>query len=200
MAILLWIFSFPAQYRVTAFHNAGRLSARVLVLALDDGQHLLPDLTGLLASINALPDAALLVVVDDGRGLLVVGNETLLEGIGVVIAALDKRLAGDVVGHGLLGRVEGRVVRAARGGMDQAAGNAFNQKRVVDLELNNVLEGLVALLQHGVETLSLRNRSGETVENETALAVSRKIPCLHLGYLVCNLTRPGTPYWSRAQP
>lgn len=44
-----------------------------------------------------------LVVVRNGVGLLVVGLKALAQGIGVVIRALDQRLACDVVGHGLLG-------------------------------------------------------------------------------------------------
>ena len=50
----------------------------LLGLALDDVEHVLPDLAGLLAGVDALPDADLLVVVDDGGGLLVVGAEALL--------------------------------------------------------------------------------------------------------------------------
>ena len=47
--------------------------------------------------------ALLLVVVGDGAGLGVVRREALAEGVGVVVRALDERLARDVVRHGLLG-------------------------------------------------------------------------------------------------
>jgi len=46
--------------------------------------------------------ALLLVVVGDGVGLGVVGGEALAESVGVVVRALDQRLASDVVGHRLL--------------------------------------------------------------------------------------------------
>lgn len=70
-----------------------------LFLALKDGKHVLPHLARLLTSIDTMPDAVLAVVVDDGGSLLVVGAKALLQCLGVVVAALDKGLAGDVVLH-----------------------------------------------------------------------------------------------------
>jgi hypothetical protein len=134
---------------------------------LDNLQHVLPYLAGLLAGINALPDASIPVIVDDGASLGMVGAETLLEGLLVVIGALDKRLASHVVLHILLGRVESSVVAAARGGMDETTGDTFDEERVVDLKLDSVLKGLVAFLEHGVEAFCLGHSSREAVENET---------------------------------
>ena len=139
-----------------------------LLVGVDNLEHVLPYLAGLLAGVNALPDASLAVVVDDGGGLLVVGGETLLEGVGVVVAALDKGLAGDVVLHVLLRGVEGAVVGAAGGRVDQTASDTGDEERVVNLQLNSMLERLLALLEHGVETLGLGDGSGETVKDETA--------------------------------
>lgn len=137
-------------------------------IAVKDGEKRVPHLAGLLASVNGLPDARLLVVVHNGGSLLVVGLKALLEGVGVVVGALDERLAGDVVDHGHLGRVEGGVVGAARCWVDQATRDARDQQGVVDLQLHSVLQGLVALLEHCVETLSLGNGTRETVEDESA--------------------------------
>ena len=81
-----------------------------LALVVDNAQNRLPDLARLLAGINTLPDTILLVVTDDRSGLSVVGTEALLESFSVVIGTLNKGLAGDVVLHVLLGRVEGPVV------------------------------------------------------------------------------------------
>jgi hypothetical protein len=67
-------------------------------------------LSRFLAGVEAAPDTGLLVVSHNRLGLLVVGNETLLEGIGVVVTSLDKRLAGNVILHVILGGVEGGVV------------------------------------------------------------------------------------------
>lgn len=55
--------------------------------------------------------------------------------------------------------------------MDQSASDTGDEQRVVDLELHSVLELLVALSKHGVETLSLRNSSGETIEDETTAGI-----------------------------
>lgn len=76
-------------------------------------QQAFPHLARLLASINGRPYASLLVVRNDWRGLRVVGAEALLEGLCVVIGALDERLAGHVILHLKLGRVKDLVIRAA---------------------------------------------------------------------------------------
>lgn len=129
---------------------------------------MLPDLTRLLAGVNALPETGLLIVANNGASLLVVGNQALLEGLSVVIAALDKRLAGDIVGHGLLRGVECCVVGSARGRVDETAGDTLDKESIIDLQLNNVLESLLALLEHGVEAFGLGNGSGEAIKDETA--------------------------------
>ena len=135
-------------------------------LLAEDSKNALPDLTRLLAGINATPDTGLLVVVDNGGGLGVVGSQTLDEGVGIVIRTLDQRLSGDVILHVLLGRVEDLVVRAARGRVDQAAGDTSHQQGVVNLQLNGVLKLLVTGKKHVIEALGLRNRPGETIQNE----------------------------------
>lgn len=137
-------------------------------LVVEDLKQALPDLTRLLAGIDGLPDAGLLVVVDDGRGLSVICHKALLEGLGVVVGALDEGLAGNVINHGLLGGVEDLVVGAARRGVHETASDTRHKERVVDLKLNSVLEGLVGGLEHAVELLGLDDCSWETVEDEAA--------------------------------
>jgi hypothetical protein len=136
-------------------------------LLAEDSKNALPDLARLLAGINAAPDTGLLIVLDNRGGLGVVGSQTLGEGVGIVIGTLDQRLSGDVVLHVLLGRVEDLVVRAARGRVDQAAGDTSHQQGVVNLQLNGVLKLLVTGDEHVIEALGLRNRPGETIQNET---------------------------------
>jgi hypothetical protein len=138
---------------------------------LKDAQDVLPHSSGLLAGVNASPDLGLLVVVDDGRGLVVVGSQTLLEGGLVVVGTLDEGLASDVVGHGLLGRVEDLVVRATGSGVDETAGDTRDEQLVVDAELNGVLERLLAGLEHVVEALGLGDSAREAVKNEAGLAL-----------------------------
>lgn len=100
-----------------------------------------------------------------------VGHQTLLEGVGVVVRTLDQRLASDVVLHVLLRRVEDLVVRAARGRVDQTTSNTVDQQLVVNLELNGIAKRRLALGKHRVQTLGLGNGSGKAVQNETVLAL-----------------------------
>lgn len=148
--------------------DAGAAGGGLGLVAVEDGQQALPHLAGLLARVDSLPDACLLVVANHGGGLLVVGVEALLEGVGVVVGPLDQGLAREVIDHGFLGRVEGGVVGAARGRVDQAARNARHQEGVVDLQLHSVLQRLVALPEHAVEALCLGHGAGEAVEDESA--------------------------------
>ena len=95
-----------------------------------------------------------------------ISGESLLKSISIVVAALDQRLASDVVLHVLLGRVESAVITATRSRVNETAGDALDEKRVVDLELNSVLELLLALLEHFVETLGLGDSAREPIEDE----------------------------------
>jgi hypothetical protein len=135
---------------------------------LKDVQHALPDLARLLRSVNLLPDAGVAVVVNDGAGLLMVGTKALAESALVVVRALDKRLASDVVDHVGLRGVEDLVVRAARGGVHETASDTGDKKLVGDLELDGVLERLRLGLEHAVELDSLGNSAREAIEDEAA--------------------------------
>lgn len=99
-----------------------------------------------------------------------VGGKTLGQSLGIVVGALDQWLTGDVVRHILLGRVEDLVVRAAGSRVHQPAGDASHEQRVIDLQLNGVLKLLLADSEHVVQALCLSNGSGETVQDETAIA------------------------------
>lgn len=137
------------------------------LVLVENTQQALPDLTRLLASVNSAPDTGGLVVVADRSGLGVVSRQTLGQGVGIVIGTLDQRLAGDIVDHVALGRVEDLVVRTAGSRVDQTTGDTGDEKSVVNLQLNGVLELLLAGKQHLVQTLGLGDSSGETVQNET---------------------------------
>ena len=163
------------------------------LLTLENAENVLPDGTRFLASVDSGPDTGLAVVVDNGGSLEVIGAETLLEGVGVVIRALNKGLASDVVLHVVLGRVEGGVVRAAGRGVNETTGDASDEKRVVDLELDSVLELLVARRKHLVEAFGLGNSARESVKDETgqcALVLQRTCDSCRERIV---LTRPGTP-------
>lgn len=133
----------------------------------EDGEHAGPDQLLILGSVDLGPETLLLVVLDNGDGLLVVGDETLLEGFSIVVGTLDEGLAGDVVLHGDLGGSELLVVGATGGDVDQATGDAGDEEVVVDGELDNGVQGLLLVLQHGIQLLSLDNSAGESIENES---------------------------------
>jgi hypothetical protein len=141
-------------------------------ILLEDVQQALPHLAGLLRSIDLLPDAGVAVVVNDRASLVVVGTETLAESALVVVGTLDERLAGHIVDHAGLRRVEDLVVRAAGGGVHKATGDTGNKKLVGDLELDGVLQRLVLGLEHAVELDGLGNGAREAVEDEARHCVS----------------------------
>lgn len=53
--------------------------------------------------------------------------------------------------------------------MDQATGDARNKQLVVNQELDDRVKFLAARRQHAVKLLSLRNSTGETVEDKARM-------------------------------
>lgn len=108
-----------------------------------------------------------LVVLQHGRGLVVellqAGAQLLLG----VIAALDERLAGDIVFACHLGRAEEQVVGAATGGVNQATGDSLDKQLVVDVQVDHLVDADVLLLQKAVQNLSLVDGSGKPIKDET---------------------------------
>lgn len=141
-------------------------NARAGLVLVEDAEEGLPDLTGLLARVDSLPDTRLLVVSNHRCRLRMVRDQTLLEGVSVVVGALDERLAGDVVLHVGLGGVEDLVVRAAGGGVNETAGDTRNEETVVDLEFDGVLKLLLASFEHFVELLGLDDGTRETIKDK----------------------------------
>ena len=142
------------------------------LVLVENAEQALPHLAGLLAGVNAAPDAGLLVVLAHGGGLSVVGGQTLGQGFGVVIGTLDQGLAGDVVLHVGLRGVEDLVVRAAGGRVHQTASDTSHEQRVVNLQLNGVSELLLAHSKHVIQALGLRDGPRETIQNETVISMS----------------------------
>lgn len=112
----------------------------------------------------------LLVVVRHGRRLLVVRGETLTKCFFIVVGALNKRLARDVVLHGLLRRAEDLVVAAAATWVDETSRDAADEELVGDLQFNHMVKLLLPVREHLVKLLSLGRRSRESIENKAFLA------------------------------
>ena len=58
------------------------------------------------------------VVLYDWGCLVVIALQSFLERLSVIVTALNKRLAGDVVFHWNFGRMVGKMVGTSRRGMD----------------------------------------------------------------------------------
>lgn len=101
---------------------------------------------------------------------------------------MDKGLSGNIVGHGGLWWVEDLVVRTARGGVDETAGDSRNKELVVNAELNGVLERQASLVEHVVEALGLGDSARETIEDESVKVVGLVPPQRH-----CLCTRRDPP-------
>ncbi len=58
------------------------------------------------------------------------------------------------------------MVGAARGGVNESAGNAGDQEGIIDLEFDGVFEGLLLFGQHLVEAFGLGYSAREAVQYE----------------------------------
>lgn len=60
------------------------------------------------------------------------------------------------------------VVRSSAGRVDQSTGDSGDQETIRDLELESVVELLTGRGKHAVKLFSLDDRSGESIEDESA--------------------------------
>lgn len=79
-----------------------------------------------------------------------VGDEPLLQGVGVVIGSLNERFARDVILHVVLGRVEDLVIGSSRGRVYKSSGDTGNEEAIVDLKFDGMLKLLLASGEHVV--------------------------------------------------
>ena len=145
---------------------AQQASSGTRLALVENVEQALPDMAGFLASIDKLPDASLLVVVDHRAGLLVVGSQSLLESSLVVVASLDQGLASDIIGHVRLGGVEDLVVRSAGRRVDETTSNSGNEEIIVNAELDSMLERELPRSKHLIKTLGLGDCARETIKDE----------------------------------
>ena len=74
-----------------------------------------------------------------------------------------RSLTSEVIDHGDFGWMELLVVRPSGGDVEESAGDAAHEKRVVDGELDDAVQRRLPLLQQVVQLLRLHDRTGETV-------------------------------------
>ena len=87
---------------------------RNLLVCGEDGTQVVPNDLGRLCSVDTMPEALGLVVVNDGAGLSVVGFETTGEGLGVVVGALNEGFASDIVNTSLFGWAADTILNVER--------------------------------------------------------------------------------------
>lgn len=56
--------------------------------------------------------------------------------------------------------------------MNETPGNASDEERIINLELNGVVELLTTGCQHGIEAVGLRNGSWESIKDEARKPIS----------------------------
>ena len=83
---------------------------------------------GGLVGIHRLVEPLFSIIVDHRLGLLVEGTEALLERLLIVVLALDERLTRLIILAGNLRRVEGLVVGASGGRVDEPAADASHKR------------------------------------------------------------------------
>lgn len=157
--------------------NRARVRFRV-----ENAEDALPHGTWVFTGIDAGPDASVLVVSYYWACLIVICAQSLLQYLGVVVGSLDQRLAGDVVLHRFLGRVEDLVVGSTRGRMNQTAGDSINEQLILYLQFDGMFQRLVAGIKHVVETLGLGDCSWETIQDKSELLSAICNPLVVLTY------------------
>lgn len=140
-----------------------------LVLLIKRLADLVSDQINVVIGINV---GHLGTVVLKHRGSLLVelvqaGTKLLLS----VITTLDQGLTSDIVNTSNLGRVEPDVVRATRRRVDQAASDTLNQQLIVNVQVDNTIDGLTLLLQEIIQDTSLVDGTRETIQDETLAAL-----------------------------
>lgn len=111
-----------------------------------------------------------LVVLKHRGGLGVELLESRAQFVLRVVAALDERLARDIINHLYLRRVEVDVVGAARGRVDDAASDASDEQVVRDNEVDDAIDGFLGA-QQLVQDACLRGRPRKAIEDEAVAAL-----------------------------
>ena len=113
-----------------------------------------------------------LVVGDDRGRLLVVGGEARGHGFAIVVRPPREVRTSALVANALgAGPVELVVIAGAAVGAGESADDALDQRLLIDLDGDHLVERQPAFGQHAVQRVGLRHRAREAVEDETAGAV-----------------------------
>src|SRR3954463_15722457 len=150
-----------ARSSLEAFFQAQRRQRRPDVVV---------DLDLVPGAVEAPEQPALLVVLLERLGLLVVGGEPLLDRLGPVVLALVQRLAALVAALVVLGRVVRDVVQVPVRALP-AAGQALDDARVGRVDQQRCGQLAAALRELLAQRVGLRDVARESVQQEAVVAL-----------------------------
>jgi hypothetical protein len=119
-------------------------------------------------AIDAVQEAAALVIGDDWLGLGAVLGEAVGEGFETVIGAAGEWASATGAGGGG-GETGVGAESAAAGGANEAVGDAVADDRFIDEEENREINGGVLAAEHRVEGICLADGAGVAVKNPGAV-------------------------------
>ncbi|MPL95824.1 hypothetical protein SDC9_41996 [bioreactor metagenome] len=138
-----------------------------LGLAVEDRGHGRGHRVNLGQPVDGEELARVVVIPDQRRGLLVIFHQPGLEAVLVVVGApLHVVAAADVAHPRNLRRLGLVVIDLAAIAAGVAAGDAGDERGVIDAHLDHRIEGLAVLRQQLAECIGLRQRAREAVEDE----------------------------------
>src|SRR6266851_8077218 len=121
--------------------SARKSTALLRFVALQDGLDLPRNLVDFRHAVNRVENALLAVIGQDRRGLGVIGGEPRLDRLGGVVGAAGKGLvAAYVANAGDFRLLVAVVIAGAAFRAGEAPGDAVDQRRVVDLHLDDMVE------------------------------------------------------------
>src|SRR5580658_1042119 len=116
-------------------------AATVASRATDDRLDRVGDVVHIGHAVDLPQDAFLPVIGEDRRGLLAVGHEPGFHRLRLVVGAADEIMRAADVAHALdLGPTIAVVIAGAAFGASEAAGEAVDERRLVDGELDDAIE------------------------------------------------------------
>jgi len=119
-----------------------------------------PDFGRLERGVQFYQDSLSPVVSDYRLGVFVEGRQPLAQGLLVVVAALNQRIAGFIIYVRDFRRLEFDMIRATTCRMDASTRDTAHQQVVIKDEVKHAVEVLAILFEHLVELLLAQQSEG----------------------------------------
>jgi hypothetical protein len=133
------------------------------LIRLEEREDFLTDGFNGLVAVEFVKEASLLVVIEKGGSLLVVVLKSHLEGLRIVVFALDK-LAAATIADSVLGWLSiHKVIGSAALWADPTSGDSFYEKLIWARDVHDGVDLTVNLFPKRFEGLGLRDCAWETI-------------------------------------